>query len=94
MSAMRNSLPTKIDNNTYQIEVENNVQVEALSSNMTKLLQFLRDEVENDMVSLDIKLSPKGVSTMAKTDREIIADMRQRNQEFNKLIDDFKLTLN
>ena len=61
---------------------------------MTKLLGFLRQEVGNDMVALEIKISPKGVSAMAKTDREIIADMRQRNQEFSKLIDDFKLTLN
>ena len=93
LSAMRNSLPTKIDNNTYQIEVENNVQVEALSSNMTKLLQFLRDEVENDMVSLDIKLSPKGVSTMAKTDREIVKDMYDRNPKFAQMIKDLKLSM-
>ena len=93
LSAMSNSVPTKIDEGTYQIEVENNVQVEALSSNMNKLLQFLRDEVGNDMVSLDIKLSPKGVSTMAKTDREIVEDMRDRNPQFAQMIKDFKLSM-
>ena len=93
LSAMSNSVPTKIDEGTYQIEVENNVQVEALSSNMNKLLQFLRDEVGNDMVSLDIKLSPKGVSTMAKTDREIVEDMRDRNPKFAQMIKDFKLSM-
>lgn len=94
LSAMRNSLPQKVNDTTYLIEVENTAQVEAINSSMTKLLGFLRQEVGNDMVALEIKISPKGVSAMAKTDREIIADMRQRNQEFNKLIDDFKLTLN
>ena len=94
LSAMRNSMPEKINDTTYQIEVENNAQVEAINSNMTKLLQFLRNEVGNDMVALDIKISPKGVSVMAKTDREIVADMRQRNPEFNKMVNDFQLTLN
>ncbi len=94
LSAMRNSLPQKVNDTTYLIEVENTAQVEAINSSMTKLLSFLRQEVGNDMVALEITISPKGVSAMAKTDREIIADMRQRNQEFNKLIDDFKLTLN
>ncbi len=93
LSAMRHSMPQKVNETTYLIEVENTAQVEAINSNMTKLLQFLRNEVGNDMVALEIKISPKGVSAMAKTDREIVADMRQRNPEFNKMIDDFKLQL-
>ena len=93
LSAMRNSLPQKVNDTTYLIEVENTAQVEAINSSMTKLLQFLRSEVGNDMVALEIKISPKGVSAMAKTDREIVADMRQRNPEFNKMIDDFKLSM-
>ena len=90
---MRNSLPSKINDNTYQIEVENNVQVEALSSNMTKLLEFLRNEVGNDMVSLDVKMSAKEVAPMAKTDREIVEDMRDRNPEFAQMLRDFKLSM-
>lgn len=93
LSAMRNSLPSKINDNTYQIEVENNVQVEALSSNMTKLLEFLRNEVGNDMVSLDVKMSAKEVAPMAKTDREIVEDMRDRNPEFAQMLRDFKLSM-
>ena len=57
LSAMRNSLPQKIDDNTYSIEVENKGQLETLSSNMTKLMQFLRDEVGNDMLALNITIS-------------------------------------
>ena len=91
---MRNSMPQKVNDTTYLIEVENTAQVEAINSSMTKLLQFLRNEVGNDMVALEIKISPKGVSTIAKTDREIVADMRQRNPEFNKMVNDFQLTLN
>ena len=94
LSAMRNSLPQQVNDTTYLVEVENTAQVEAINSSMTKLLAFLRQQVGNDMVALEIKVSPKGVSAMAKTDREIIADMRQRNPDFNKMIDDFKLTLN
>ena len=93
LSAMRNSMPKKVNDTTYQIEVENNAQVEAISSNMTKLMQYLRNEVKNDMLALDIKLAGKDVSVMAKTDREIVDDMRKRNPQFEQLIQDFKLSM-
>ena len=93
LSAMRNSLPQKVNDTTYQIEVENNAQVEAISSNMTKLMQYIRDEVKNDMLAIDIKLAEKDVSVMAKTDREIVDDMRKRNPQFEQLIQDFKLSM-
>ena len=90
---MRKSTPRLINDTTYQVEVENDVQVEAIKVNMSKLLQFLRDEVGNDMLALDIKLSAKEVSAMAKTDREIVADMRDRNPKFAQMIKDFKLSM-
>ena len=93
LSAMRNSHPQKINDTTYSVEVENTAQVEAINSSMTKLLQFLRNEVGNDMLALDVKLGAKDMSVMAKTDREIVADMRQRNPDFNQMISDFQLTL-
>lgn len=92
-SAMRNSVPQKIDDNTYFVEVENNAQIEAINSNMTRLMQFLREEVGNDMLALNVKLGEKGVSAMAKTDRELVEDMRRRSPQFEQMVKDFQLTL-
>ena len=93
LSAMRNSEPQRIDDNTYFVEVENNAQIEAINSNMTKLMQFLRNEVGNDMLALEVRLGAKGVSVMAKTDRELVEDMRRRNPQFNQMVQDFQLSL-
>ncbi len=90
---MRNSVPQKIDDNTYFVEVENNAQIEAINSNMTRLMQFLREEVGNDMLALNVKLGEKGVSAMAKTDRELVEDMRRRSPQFEQMVKDFQLTL-
>lgn len=90
---MRNSEPQRIDDNTYFVEVENNAQIEAINSNMTKLMQFLRNEVGNDMLALEVRLGAKGVSVMAKTDRELVEDMRRRNPQFNQMVQDFQLSL-
>ena len=57
LSAMRNSVPQRLNDTTYQVEVENTV------------------------------------STMAKTDREIVEDMRDRNPQFAQMIKDFKLSM-
>jgi len=93
LSAMRNSLPQQIDATTYLVEVENNAQVETINSNMQRLMQFLRNEVGNDMLALDVKLTEKQMSHMAMTEREVVEEMRARNPKFEQLIQDFKLSL-
>lgn len=93
LSAMRNSIPAKVDDTTYSVEVENNAQIEAINSNMQRLMQFLRNEVGNDMLAIDVKLGEKGVSMMAKTDRELVEEMRQRNPQFEQMVKDFQLSL-
>ena len=93
LSAMRNAMPTPINANTYRIEVENTAQVETISSNMTRLMQFLRNEVGNDMLALEVKLGEKEISNKAKTEREIFDEMRQRNPKFNELVNDLQLSL-
>ncbi len=93
LSAMRNSQPQKINDTTYLIEVENTAQVETINSNMLRLMQFLRNEVGNDMLALEVKQGAKEVSVMAKTEREIVEDMSKRNPQFRQLVQDFKLTL-
>ena len=93
LSAMRNSQPQKINDTTYLIEVENTAQVETINSNMLRLMQFLRNEVGNDMLALEVKQGAKEVSVMAKTEREIVEDMSKRNPQFRQLVQDFKLSL-
>lgn len=94
LSAMRNSFPQKINDTTYLVEVDNKSQIETIGSNMTKLMQFLRNEVNNDMLALDVKIVERGVSHAAMTEREVVESMRARNPQIDKLINDFQLTIN
>lgn len=76
LSAMRNSSPVHVKDTTYRVEVENNVQVEALNSNMSKLLGFLHNEVENDSLSLQVVCAPKAIESVPYTPKRIFINKR------------------
>lgn len=69
---MRNSCPIHVKDTTYRVEVENNAQVESLNSNMAKLLGFLRNEVENDSLSIQVVCAPKAIESVPYTPKKRI----------------------
>ena len=94
LSCLRNSLPERLDDVTYRAKVESQAQVQVMETHMTSLLAFLRNEVDNDMLSLVVKINEGAPKPVAMTDREIVEDLMRRNPEFASMVKDLDLTLN
>lgn len=94
LSCLRNGLPERIDDVTYRVMVESPAQVQVMETNMASLLAFLRDEVNNDMLALEVKINEGAVKPTAMTDREIVEDLMKRAPEFATMVKDLDLTLN
>ena len=94
LSCLRNGLPERIDDVTYRATVESPAQVQVMEANMSTLLAFLRDEVGNDMLALEVKISEGAIKPVAMTDREIVEDMMKRHPGFVTMVKDLDLTLN
>ena len=93
INTMRCSLPRKINDTLYEIEVENQVQVESFNSHRMRIISYMRDHVQNDMLAIEIKLNPNIVKPKFWTPQEIVASIKERNPYFEKFIADFDLAL-
>lgn len=93
VNAMRNSMPIRIDDESYAFEVDNEGQVDIIGSNMSHLLSFLRAELDNEMVTVKVSLRKSGPRPKVWTDREVIENLKKTNPDFVKMIGDFGLTL-
>lgn len=56
VGAMRESAPIKTGEDEYLVKVSHPAQQQAFAINMSKLLAFLRDNLENDFISLNIEI--------------------------------------
>ena len=93
INTMRNSLPQRVTDDQYLIEVDNDAQVEFMENSMRNLLKFLRNAVNNDMLAIDVKLRKGGPRPTVMTDREIVENLRKCNPDFNQFIKDFELSM-
>ena len=93
ISTMLMSTPQKVNDTLYVIEVENQAQVQFMDDNKGKLMTFLRDEVKNDMLAIDVKISEKKSERRIWTPREVVDGIRKNNPKFDQFINDFQLGL-
>ena len=90
---MRQSLPQRIDDTTYKMLVGTAAEETVVKGVISPLLAFLRHEVANDMLALEVELKPTEISRHVMTEREVIDDLKQRNPQVLQLIKDFDLFL-
>ena len=94
VTAMRNAFPQRQDDTTYIIKVDNRAQVQVVEGVMPRLITFLRDEVKNDMLAINVKEEQGALRGHVMSEREIVEDLKKRNPNFTRLLKDFNLTLN
>ena len=93
INTMRASLPRKVNDTLYEIEVENQMQVETFNTHRMKIISFLRNCVENDMLAVDIKLNPNIEKPKFWSPQEVVASIRESNPYMDNFIKDFELAL-
>ena len=93
ISTMRVARPHKVNDTLYEIFVENQGQVEFFNAHSTEILTFLRNEIQNDMLAINVNIREGGPAPKIWSPREIVEEMRQRNPLVETLIQDFGLGL-
>ncbi len=93
INAMNNSRPKRIDEDKYEITVENPAQHDLVAGKIQDLLSYLHDKLSNDSISLDVAISQQEPSPYTWKDREVLDYMIEENPYMKKFMDDFRLTL-
>lgn len=78
---------------TYLVTVVNIGQVELLNEVKPRLLGFLRDALQNDMLELRFNHDESAISPTAWSDRDVLAHLVENSPNVATLINTFKFSL-
>lgn len=93
VNTMRACMPVRTNGTTFNITVENPMQVDELGRVMPELLTALRNAVANDTLTLTTDINPGPGNRATWNDNEVVAEMAAANPVFRKMIEDFKLRI-
>lgn len=90
---MSMSPPKNIGGTSYGIVVENQGQAEIFKSDKDSILAFLRNEIKNDTLTIEVSVTTEVTAHKILSPREIVDEMRLRNPAIEELIRAFNLSL-
>ena len=93
INTMRASFPALIQNDTYKIMVENEMQRNILTQAMPSLMKHLHDSLSNDNVNLTIEINQGEASPHTWNERQVLSHMIENTPILRSFIDDLKLTI-
>ena len=93
INTMRISTPKRLTDTQLEVTVQNAGQVDFMTNALPNILDFLRKGLNNDVITIDIKLDESMTAPKIMTERELVEDIKSRRPEFNDFLDDFKLSL-
>ncbi|MBW7868210.1 MAG: hypothetical protein H3C31_07805 [Brumimicrobium sp.] len=84
--------PLLVEGNIIKHTVNNNVQKEFLEANLYNILHFLRQELKNTSIEIQIFVEETAESKLF-TSKDKFDDMAKRNPDLNNLRNTFKLDI-
>lgn len=77
----------------FSVTVVNAVQVEQLNQEKPRILKYLRDALQNDLIDLSFHFDDKVIQPNAWNDRDVLSHLVERHPEIGNLIETLKLSL-
>ena len=93
ISAMRVSSPQHIKDLEYKVTVEHPAQRQAFDSSMPELLNYLRDRLSNDFISLLVEISDKQESERLLSPRDFLKKTLEQNPGLASFLNDLEAEL-
>ena len=93
VNTMQMAKPEPVNDTLYEIHVASQGQMEFFESNKANIMAFLRDQVGNDMLAIDVKLAEDNGEHRIWTPREVVEGLKQHNAGFVKFLKDYQLGL-
>ena len=85
--------PRMLSNSVFEVEVNTEINKNYLEDNSGAILTFLREKLQNDDVTMTIKISEAVAVKKPLTTREIFDELVEKNPALQKLSDEFDLEL-
>ncbi len=85
--------PKMLGNTVFEVEVNTEINKNYLDDYGNVILAYLRESLQNDDITMTIKISEATVVKKPLTSREIFDELVQKNPSLQKLSDEFDLEL-
>jgi len=92
-NTMLNNLPALKENYRIEVLVYNPQQEQALKDEIISLAEFLRKELKNTSIIIDVSITEENTKKLAYTDKERFELLVSKNESLNSLVKEFKLRL-
>lgn len=79
VSAMRASKPTAVGEHAYSIIVDHPAQLQAFELSMPKLIEYLRNFLENDLLTLKVEVNTNPVENKQLPPKEFLRQAVSEN---------------
>lgn len=93
INTMRAATPTRVDDETYTVCVENPVQADEIHNALPELLPYLRNVVGNDMLALKITQATKADRPKLLTPQEVLQKLAMQNPLVEAMLQNWELEL-
>lgn len=86
-------LPKMVNDNTFEVTVNTDINKEYLDNNLRSILDWLQDKLHNDNIEMSIKISETVINKRAFSSHEIFGEMAQQNPVLKKLTEELGLEI-
>lgn len=93
VNAMRASHPEESGPHNYRIMVDHPAQLQAFELAMPKLVEFLRDTLKNDLLTLKVEVNEAPAGQRHLPPKEFLREMAGENPAMAKFLEDIKAEL-
>ncbi len=91
MNTMKSSLPSLKENFSFEVKVHNHDQMQLLLEKATDILTFLRNQLKNSEIKMDVGITEAGSTKIVLDDTKKLELMIAENKNLIGLIEEFDL---
>ena len=93
VNSMRTSRPVRLDESQVGVDLDSEIQLSTVREELGELLQWMRDRLQNDHLTLQLKVTDREPMRHVLNDRELMLTIIKERPMLEKFIKGLKLTL-
>lgn len=93
VNSMRTSRPVRLDESQVGVDLDSEIQLSTFREELGELLQWMRDRLQNDHLTLQLKVTDREPMRHVLNDRELMITIIKERPMLEKFIKGLKLTL-
>ena len=93
VNSMRTSRPVRLDESQVGVDLDSEIQLSTFREELGELLQWMRDRLQNDHLTLQLKVTDREPMRHVLNDRELMLTIIKERPMLEKFIKGLKLTL-